>query len=408
MSSVNSGNNWENLFILAHEVGHHINGHSLDLVLYAAEVVEPESLANQRQNELQADEFAGFILAKLGATLEQTSSAINLMASNSDDTYSTHPSKLKRLLAIEKGFNKAFGVEKWEDNESLERWEEFFYSSLEKYNKGDLYYAIQDLNMAITSLDKKTNPDINITLSLLFYQKGYMRSDYGDNTGAIEDYTMSIVWNPSYEKSYLNRGFLRRKINDNDGAFEDYSAVISIFSSFISSDQSGSLPSGYDIYSVTVDAYYNRSILKSEMGDLYGAIEDCSKAIEIDPSDGRLYAARGVSKAKLKDYYGAIDDLNKAINLDDFDVASYYNRAEAKQKDSDFYGSIFDYTKVIEIVEKQGVFTDDHILGDYYFRRSLSKYFLKDLKGFCKDLIRAYNLGTKRNKITQEMLKLCR
>jgi tetratricopeptide (TPR) repeat protein len=144
------------------------------------------------------------------------------------------------------------------------------------------------------------------------------------------------------------------------------------------------------------------------MGDLYGAIEDCSKAIEIDPSDGRLYAARGVSKAKLKDYYGAIDDLNKAINLDDFDVASYYNRAEAKQKDSDFYGSIFDYTKVIEIVEKQGVFTDDHILGDYYFRRSLSKYFLKDLKGFCKDLIRAYNLGTKRNKITQEMLKLCR
>ena len=32
MSSLNSGDNWENLFILAHEVGHHINGHSLDLL----------------------------------------------------------------------------------------------------------------------------------------------------------------------------------------------------------------------------------------------------------------------------------------------------------------------------------------------------------------------------------------
>jgi len=43
MSSLNSGDNWENLFILAHEVGHHINGHSLDLVLYVTEVVEPET-----------------------------------------------------------------------------------------------------------------------------------------------------------------------------------------------------------------------------------------------------------------------------------------------------------------------------------------------------------------------------
>jgi hypothetical protein len=40
MNSVSSGNNWSNLFILAHEVGHHINGHSLDLVLYATETVE--------------------------------------------------------------------------------------------------------------------------------------------------------------------------------------------------------------------------------------------------------------------------------------------------------------------------------------------------------------------------------
>ncbi len=102
MSSVNSGNNWENLFILAHEVGHHINGHSLDLVLYATEAIEPETLFNQRKQELEADEFAGFILAKLGATLEQTSSTINLIASNSDDTYSTHPSKSKRLAAINK------------------------------------------------------------------------------------------------------------------------------------------------------------------------------------------------------------------------------------------------------------------------------------------------------------------
>lgn len=112
MNSVSSGNNWSNLFILAHEVGHHINGHSLDLVLYAAEAVEVETLVSRRQQELEADEFAGFILGKLGASLTQSSQAINLLATNNDDTYSSHPSKSKRLAAISIGHNKGLGNEK--------------------------------------------------------------------------------------------------------------------------------------------------------------------------------------------------------------------------------------------------------------------------------------------------------
>ena len=107
MDSLDSGDNWTNLFILAHEVGHHINGHSLDLLLYVAEAVEAETLVNQREQELEADEFAGFILGKLGATLEQASLGISLISTEKDDTYSTHPSKSKRLSAINLGFNNA-------------------------------------------------------------------------------------------------------------------------------------------------------------------------------------------------------------------------------------------------------------------------------------------------------------
>ena len=110
MSSINSGNNWGNLFILAHEVGHHINGHSLDLVLYAADVVEPENLANQRKQELEADEFAGFILAKLGGPISAANEIISKISTNSDDSYSTHPSRDKRLSAVRKGYNKTGGL----------------------------------------------------------------------------------------------------------------------------------------------------------------------------------------------------------------------------------------------------------------------------------------------------------
>ena len=108
MSMLSSNtSNWTNLFILAHEVGHHVNGHSLDLVLYAGDIVDAPELEKKRQQELEADEFAGFVLAKLGASLAQTTSSVSKL-SNEDDTYSTHPKRDKRVASISKGWDKGF------------------------------------------------------------------------------------------------------------------------------------------------------------------------------------------------------------------------------------------------------------------------------------------------------------
>ena len=95
-------NDWSSIFILAHEVGHHINGHTRDFLL--ASILDDTSLTKQRQEELEADKFAGFVLSKLGASLNQTIAAIDLIATNSDDRYSTHPSKNKRIEAITEGY----------------------------------------------------------------------------------------------------------------------------------------------------------------------------------------------------------------------------------------------------------------------------------------------------------------
>ncbi|MDA9576720.1 M48 family metalloprotease [Flavobacteriaceae bacterium] len=101
-------NDWSNLFIFAHEVGHHINGHSIDLLLYTNDVVDAPSLEKSRQQELEADEFAAFILAKLGANLSQLNNVITLISDNSDDSYSTHPKREKRLASVKKGFDKGY------------------------------------------------------------------------------------------------------------------------------------------------------------------------------------------------------------------------------------------------------------------------------------------------------------
>jgi hypothetical protein len=116
MESLNNGNNWGNLFILAHEVGHHINGHSVDLLIY--KTAEKLSLEQKRQQELEADEFAGFIIAKLGGSLSSCNDVITKISNNSDDSSSTHPTRAKRLNAVNNGFKSAgYNLSRYENLE---------------------------------------------------------------------------------------------------------------------------------------------------------------------------------------------------------------------------------------------------------------------------------------------------
>ena len=109
MSMLNYSDDWSNMFILAHEVGHHINGHSVDAILGANGMGQETSLTTKRIQELEADEFAGFVLGRLGANLSQAQSAIISISNTGDDSYSTHPNRTKRLAAVKKGFNNSGG-----------------------------------------------------------------------------------------------------------------------------------------------------------------------------------------------------------------------------------------------------------------------------------------------------------
>ena len=89
-------NKWAVMALLAHEVGHHVNGHTL------------HKGGSKPKLELEADEFAGFILHKLGATLRQSQNVIYYIAKEKESK--THPSKNERLSAIKKGWSKAEDV----------------------------------------------------------------------------------------------------------------------------------------------------------------------------------------------------------------------------------------------------------------------------------------------------------
>ena len=111
MKNLSYDNDWAGISVLAHEVGHHVQGHTKDLFLYLSGSAVGRSLAESRTLELEADEFSGFVLAKLGATLNEATYAVRVgLPWTEVDTYSTHPASRKRLAAIKKGYKKA-GVE---------------------------------------------------------------------------------------------------------------------------------------------------------------------------------------------------------------------------------------------------------------------------------------------------------
>lgn len=90
---------WTSTSILAHEIGHHLNAHTLSA----------STKSQQREEELEADEFSGFVLCYMGATLEEAQAAMNTLSHptcNEENNYD-HPCKEKRIQAIKIGFEKA-------------------------------------------------------------------------------------------------------------------------------------------------------------------------------------------------------------------------------------------------------------------------------------------------------------
>ena len=91
-----AGTKWASISVLAHEMGHHYRNH----VVSSAGSTPPK--------ELEADYFSGYVMAKMGANVNEARAAMEQIAS--PRASATHPAKADRLVAIANGWNYANGV----------------------------------------------------------------------------------------------------------------------------------------------------------------------------------------------------------------------------------------------------------------------------------------------------------
>lgn len=179
---------WAAISILAHEIGHHLSGHSLN------------NEGSNHQYELEADYFSGMILARMGASLREAQSAIQQL--RYAKATSTHPAKADRLIEIEKGWNKGKGktnVNPTNNNEDddVNAIVEYY---LENANKGDAY-AQSYLGYLY---DTGTEIPRDYSKAMYWYKKAAAQDDtyaiynigtmYYHGKGVAIDYYESATW----------------------------------------------------------------------------------------------------------------------------------------------------------------------------------------------------------------------
>jgi len=215
------------------------------------------------------------------------------------------------------------------------------------YNNRGLAYAdlgqkeraIQEFNKAI---------EMNPRLSQAYYNRGFAYYLLKQYERAILDFNKAIELNPKYAMAYNNRGLAYNQLKQYKKAVQDFSSAIQICTnltqykqSIQSTNYSAERINYQMLYARRGGAYYN-------LGQYEQAVQDYSKAIEIDPNWIMHYRRRAEAYKALKRYDKAIQDYNKVIQrliLPEF----YYSRGECYQALGETEKAQADFAKAKEL-----------------------------------------------------------
>jgi tetratricopeptide (TPR) repeat protein len=112
-------------------------------------------------------------------------------------------------------------------------------------------------------------------------------------------------------------------------------------------------------------------------------------------SNSMTLIEQGISSYNLGDFAGTINILDEAIEIDTTaqNLLLFTYRAAAKHKLKDYTGALADFTKAISLKP-----VNEEELKSWreaFYNRGVSKYFLNDFEGACKDWDAALNQGVK-------------
>lgn len=146
---------------------------------------------------------------------------------------------------------------------------------------------------------------------------------------ALEGYIRALEANPEDVEALGKQAELTRQLGDPAKALELFDKLLTM------------------LKEPTDRAYNFRGHTKLDLKDYQGAIEDFTKALEINPKVGGALWGRGLSRKELGDYDGAIKDFTEMIALYPKEVYGYEGRAESYKKKGDLINALKDFQQAL-------------------------------------------------------------
>ena len=167
-----------------------------------------------------------------------------------------------------------------------------------------------------------------------YLRRGIRADQRGDFDDAIRCYSNAIELSPadSYSafSAYNYRGHTHRRRCNWEEAIEDFTKAIELEPD---RDQ----------------GYNNRGAVYYEQGNWEEAIEDFTRAIKLNPNNDQAYYNRGTTYCKQDNPDKAIEDYTKAIELNPDNDQTYNNRGAVYYEQGNWEEAIADHTKAIEL-----------------------------------------------------------
>lgn len=132
--------------------------------------------------------------------------------------------------------------------------------------------------------------------------------DSGDYGKSIENFSIAIELNPGDPGPWSKRAYVYMLTRDYSPALGDFTKAIGLSTDPETKSRN----------------FYNRGIAYKTAGGLDQALEDFSKAIELDPSFAGAYNNRGGVLRRLGRFSLAIEDYKRSIEIDP-SAPAYYN-----------------------------------------------------------------------------------
>jgi tetratricopeptide (TPR) repeat protein len=132
----------------------------------------------------------------------------------------------------------------------------------------------------------------------------------------------------------------------------------------------------------SAEAYVDRAAERYENGEVDGAVDDLTEALELGGEDANILHKRGVARAAMNDVDGAMDDWDRAIEMDEAHVGALVDRALALYDADQPEQALEDYDRAAEVEERPEIFAN----------RGVARFEIGDVDGALADFEHALEL----------------